>query len=138
MVQVIKLRRATAGMIRGNGHGPSVDSGQIPGVFIDWRTAVNRETDSMVHERAMVRELITNSSYRPELTFTDAELAAIEQPTLMLYGTDDAVGSRSVWTRVMNTMPGGRLIVIDGAGHMLWLDQPMRVAAELRAFLGED
>jgi pimeloyl-ACP methyl ester carboxylesterase len=53
----------------------------------------------------------------------------------MLYGTADPVGSRSVWSRVMAAIPNGRLSVVEGAGHMLWLDEPGRVAGEMRSFL---
>jgi pimeloyl-ACP methyl ester carboxylesterase len=137
MVRLIRRRRATISMIRGSGHGPSLDDGRIPESFVDWRTAVNRDTNSMRHERDMVRVVVSGRRYRPELTFTDTELASITQPTLMLYGTADSVGSRSVWTRVMDVIPNGRLSVVEGAGHMLWLDQPRRVASEMRSFLAE-
>jgi pimeloyl-ACP methyl ester carboxylesterase len=136
MVRLTKRQAVTRSMIRGSGHGPSLDDGRIPNVFIEWRTAVNRETDSMRHERAMVRTIVGGRGYRPELVFTDDELASIAQPTLMLYGTADSVGSPSVWTRVMGVMPNGRLSIMEGAGHMLWLDEPSRVASEMRSFLG--
>jgi pimeloyl-ACP methyl ester carboxylesterase len=135
MIRLIRSRGATISMIRGSGHGPALDDGRIADVFVDWRTAVNRDTDSMRHERDMVRVVVSGQRYRPELTLTDAELAHITQPTLMLYGTADSVGSRSVWTRVMNGIPNGRLSVVEGAGHMLWLDEPVRVAREMRSFL---
>jgi pimeloyl-ACP methyl ester carboxylesterase len=53
----------------------------------------------------------------------------------MLYGTADRVGSPSIWKRVMGVMPQGQLSVVEGAGHMLWLDEPGRVATEMRQFL---
>lgn len=137
MVRLIRSRRATISMIRGSGHGPSLNDGRIPDVFVDWRTAVNRDTDSMSRERDMVRVVVSGRGYRPELTLTDTELAGITQPTLMLYGTADSVGSRSVWTRVMDVIPNGRLSVVEGAGHMLWLDEPHRVASETRSFLAD-
>jgi pimeloyl-ACP methyl ester carboxylesterase len=135
MGQLIKRRAATAAMIRGSGHSPSLDDGRIPDVFIDWRTAVNRETDSMRHEREMVRTIVAGRGYRADVVFTKAELAAITQPALMMYGTADAVGSPSLWTDVMDRMPRGTLSVVEGAGHMLWLDEPRRVGSEMREFL---
>jgi pimeloyl-ACP methyl ester carboxylesterase len=52
-----------------------------------------------------------------------------------MYGTADAVGSPSLWTDVMDRMPRGTLSVVEGAGHMLWLDEPRRVGSEMREFL---
>lgn len=137
MVWLTRFRGVTQGMIRGSGHGPSLDDGRIPEAFTEWRTAVNRETDSMRHERQMVRSVVVGrSGYRPELTLADEELAAIAAPVLMIYGTADPVGSPTIWRRVMGTTPNGSLSLLDAAGHMVWLDYPGRVAREMRAFLG--
>jgi pimeloyl-ACP methyl ester carboxylesterase len=35
----------------------------------------------------------------------------------------------------MATMPDGRLSIVEGAGHMVWLDEPGRVASEMMEFL---
>jgi len=126
---------ATRAMLRGNGHGPSLDDGRIPTAWVNWRTLVSRDTDSMRHERTMVRAVVAGSRYRPGLTMTERELGAIPHPTLMLRGTREPVGSPSVWTHVMGAMPKGRLSIVDGAGHMLWLDEPARVAREIQQFL---
>jgi len=137
MLQMIKRRRLTEGMIRGSGHGSSIDDGRIPAVIIDWRRAVNRETDAMRHERAMIRAFMGRHGWRPGLTLSDADLAGIHHETLMLYGTGDSVGSPTTWRRMADTMPNARLSIFEGVGHMLWLDDPKRVAAEMRVFLDE-
>ena len=134
-VRLVGLPRATKAMLRGNGHGPSLDSGRIPAAWVEWRTSVSRDTDSMRNERRMVQAIVSGSRYRPGLTMTEAELRSIRSATLMLYGTGDGVGSPTVWTRVMGTMPNGQLSVIDDAGHVLWLDEPSRVAKEMHHFL---
>lgn len=136
MLALIKQRRITEQMVRGSGHGPSIDDGRIPSVLIDWRRAVNRDTAAMLHERAMVRAVLGPHGWRPGLTLSDADLAGIPHETLMLYGSRDSVGTPSVWRRMTDTMPNARLNIHEGAGHMLWLDDPTRVAAELREFLG--
>jgi hypothetical protein len=63
----------------------------------------------MRSEREMVRAIVSwRTGARPGLTFADAELAAIRQPTLRVYGTADPVGtaeSCSSWT-VPGTCPG--------------------------------
>jgi pimeloyl-ACP methyl ester carboxylesterase len=123
-------------ILRQSGHGASLDAGRIPDEFIDWRVAVGRETQSMRHEREMVCAIVKGRSYRPGLTFDDAELAAIQHPTLHVYGTaDHSVGSAEIWTRVADALPRGELRLVDGAGHMPWFDDSARVAGEVDAFL---
>jgi pimeloyl-ACP methyl ester carboxylesterase len=99
--------------------------------------AVNRDTDSMWHERDMVRAIVQGGRYRPELTFADSELAEIHQPTLMLYGTADSVGSPAIWQRVIDSLPNGQLNILDGVGHMVWLDDPAGVARQTESFLSD-
>ena len=94
-----------------SGHGPSLSDGRIPDVFLDWRVAMGRETNSIRHERDMVCALVSGRSYRPGLTFTDAELRAIEQPTLYVYGTADPVGTTAMWRRVTDVLPRGELLL---------------------------
>jgi 2-hydroxy-6-oxonona-2,4-dienedioate hydrolase len=135
MVQATKLRRATKGMIGGSGHGASLRDGRIPELMVDWRTAVNRHTDSMRQERRMIRAIVGRDGWKPGLAFDDGELAELRTPTLMMFGTVDEAGSQATWQRVMDLIPDGRLRVIEGAGHMPWLDEPVTVARELRQFL---
>lgn len=124
-------------MLRHSGHGASLDDGRIPDAFVDWRTALGRETDSMRHERAMVCAIVKGKSYRPGLTFEDAELAAIRHSTLHVYGTADPVGSADLWKRITRTLPHGRLSIVEGAGHMPWFEDSTRVAEEVGDFLAE-
>ncbi|HKP09676.1 MAG TPA: alpha/beta hydrolase, partial [Gaiella sp.] len=63
------------------------------------------------------------------------ELAAIRQPTLLAYGTEDPVGSLDLWSNMVETLPQGELLVVQGGGHMPWLDDPRIVANRLEDFL---
>ena len=125
-------------ILRQSGHGASLDAGRIPDEFIDWRVAAGRETNSMRHEREMVCAIVKGKSYRPGLTFDDAELAAIRHPMLHVYGTaDHTVGSAEIWGRVADALPRGELRLVEGAGHMPWFDDPDGVAKEVGRFLTE-
>jgi pimeloyl-ACP methyl ester carboxylesterase len=135
MVRLPGNRARLQAILRQSGHGASLDAGRIPDQFVDWRLALGRETSSMRHEREMVCALVNGKSYRPGLTFDDAELAAIQPPTLHVYGTADRVGSVGIWERVARTLAQGELRVVEGAGHMPWFDEPRAVAAEVRRFL---
>ena len=62
MVRMMNSPRRVRTMLRGSGHGPSLDAGLIPDAFVDWRASVSRETDAMMHERAMVRQIVRHGS----------------------------------------------------------------------------
>ena len=124
-------------IVRGNGHGASLDAGRMDD-FIEWRVALGRETDSMRHERDMVRSIVDwrHGAFRPGLLMKDEEIAGIDQPTLLVYGTEDPVGSVEKWERFVGLMPRGELRIEDGSGHMPWLDDPVRVGSLIRSFVG--
>jgi 4,5:9,10-diseco-3-hydroxy-5,9,17-trioxoandrosta-1(10),2-diene-4-oate hydrolase len=136
MVRMPGNRSRLRSILRQSGHGPTLDDGRIPDEFLDWRVSAERETDSMRHERDMVCAIVKGKSYRPGLTFDDAELAAIRQPTLHVHGTsDETVGSAESWQRVADVLPRGELCLVDGAGHMPWFDDLTLVAKEVGEFL---
>ena len=138
MVRMPGNRHRLRSILRQSGHGPSLDDGRIPDKFVDWRVSVETETDSMRHERDMVCAIVKGKSYRPGLTFDDAELAAIRQPTLHVHGTsDESVGSAESWQRVADALASGELHLVEGAGHMPWFEDPIRVAEEVGRFLVE-
>ena len=122
-------------IMREVGHGPTLDAGRIPDEYIEWRAALGRETASMRSERQMIRALVRGREFRPGLTFTESELASIPHPTLLVYGTADPAGPIELWNRFAGLLPNGELQLVDGGGHMPWLDEPARVALEVGGFL---
>jgi pimeloyl-ACP methyl ester carboxylesterase len=137
MVRLPPKERLVLAQLRQDGHAASLDAGRIPEGLIDWRLAMSRETRSMRHERDMVRSILGRDGWRPGLTFDHDELAAVRQPTLVIWGSSDPVGSPEVWKRAVEALPAGELRVIDGAGHTPWLDAPNAVSSALRRFLAE-
>jgi pimeloyl-ACP methyl ester carboxylesterase len=136
MVRLPQKPGRVRAFLRQAGHGASLDAGRIPDEYIRWRVAFDQETDSMRHERDMVRAIVSwRTGPRPELTFDDTELAAIHQPTLLVYGTADPVGTLEIWRRMVGLLPRGELRLVDGAGHMPWLDDPSTVPEHVRRFL---
>lgn len=136
MVRLPQKPGRVQAFMRQAGHGASLDAGRIPDDYIRWRVAFERETDSMRNERDMVRSIVSwRKGLRPGLTFEDAELAANQQPTLLVYGTADPVGTVETWRRVVDLLPRGELQLVDGAGHMPWLDDPSGVAGGVSRFL---
>ena len=81
-------------------HGPSLDAGRVPDEFIDWRLALNRETDPMRTERDMVRAIASFSGLRAG--------AAIRGRGARGHRAANAPRSPAVGSRVPSRMPGLR------------------------------
>lgn len=135
MVRLPPRRGMELKQIRQNGHGASLDAGRFPESFVTWRLAMAQETKSMHHERSMVQAILGGGKWRNGLTFDEASLGAIRQPTLHLWGTADPVGDAATWDRLAATLPAGELRRVEGAGHTPWLDEPQLVGGIIRDFL---
>ena len=135
IVRLPQKPKMIAAQLRGLGHGASLDAGRIPDELIRWRQSLSRDTDSMRHERAMVRAIVSARGFRPGLTFENAELAAIRQPTLHVYGTADPTGSVEIWKRAAALLPRGELQLVEGGGHVPWFDDAGGVAGHVRRFV---
>ena len=94
--RVPENRRMLGKQLAALGHTAGSGPGQIPEAFVDWHLAMSRETDWARHEREMVRRVVGRRGYVADLVLTDAEIASIEQPTLLVYGTADPIGSLDV------------------------------------------
>ncbi|MEZ4609015.1 MAG: alpha/beta hydrolase [Caldilineaceae bacterium] len=62
-------------------------------------------------------------------------LAAITAPTLILVGTEDRMTPPALSRALHAGLPDSTLTILDGAGHMLMLEQEAAVMAELDTFL---
>ena len=62
-------------------------------------------------------------------------LPAIACPTLVLCGREDALTPVAIHEEMAAAIPGARLVVVDGSGHLSPLEQPDAVTAALSAWL---
>ncbi|HEX4775966.1 MAG TPA: alpha/beta fold hydrolase [Acidimicrobiia bacterium] len=62
-------------------------------------------------------------------------LPTIDVPTLVVHGTHDVRAPRSVADELVARIPRAEMAVVDGAGHLVNVDAPERLANEVRAFL---
>jgi pimeloyl-ACP methyl ester carboxylesterase len=62
-------------------------------------------------------------------------LPTIDVPTLLLYGDKDVRAPSNVAHDLHARIPGSRLVVISGAGHVCSIDAAERFNSEVRAFL---
>lgn len=65
-----------------------------------------------------------------------ARLHSIDCPTLIVHGREDPIPVASS-EAIAAAIPGARLAVIDGAGHVPYVEKPEPLFAEIRSFLRE-
>lgn len=136
MVRLPEKPGRARSIMRSMGHGPSLDDGRIPDEYVDWHVVLNNRTDSMRHERDMVRAIVNRRGFEPTLTFDPAELASIPHPTRMVFAEGDPNGPVELWKRFTAFLPNADLHVMEG-GHLPWLDEPVQVAAVLSRLFRE-
>ncbi len=66
----------------------------------------------------------------------EGRLAALDLPALIVWGEDDRFAGVRMAHRFHDELPGSELLVIDGAGHFVWDDEPARTSGALVDFLG--
>ncbi len=62
-------------------------------------------------------------------------LESIRSPVLVVCGTNDQLSPRRYSESLAGQIPGAALQTIDGAGHLVMLEQPRRVSGLLSVFL---
>jgi 4-hydroxy-2-oxoheptanedioate aldolase len=65
-------------------------------------------------------------------------LPGISCPTVVIAGADDAVSPVALQEEIAGSVPGARLVVVAGCGHMSPIEQPERVADCLSSWLSSD
>jgi pimeloyl-ACP methyl ester carboxylesterase len=60
---------------------------------------------------------------------------SITQPTLVLTGDDDPIVPPANSRILASLVPGSRLVVVPGGGHLMLFDSPAEVAPQVSAFL---
>jgi pimeloyl-ACP methyl ester carboxylesterase len=62
-------------------------------------------------------------------------LPEIAVPTLVLCGTRDALTPPKYSTHLRDHIPGARICLVQGSGHMVMLEQPSEVSRALQIFV---
>ncbi len=90
--------------------------------FVRWRAGMDQEP--LVHA--------TRAAYGFDVS---ARLAAIQAPTLIMYGDEDVLTPPAVVKNVAAHIPGAELIGISGAGHMIPVEKAGEFEVVLDTFL---
>jgi haloalkane dehalogenase len=70
-----------------------------------------------------------------ELKPYQSKLAALEVPTLILWGQQDEYLPLDYASRFAEQIPGSKLVLLEGVRHFLFEDEPERCGREVIAFL---
>ncbi|MHB1138668.1 MAG: alpha/beta fold hydrolase [Microthrixaceae bacterium] len=128
--------RAARSMLRQIGHGATLDAGDVSPQFMDWYLSLQRDTDTMRNDMALIGSLVTRrGGVHPALGLSDDLLGRVEVPTHFHWGADDPFGGDAVAVRCVAAMPHASMEIVDDAGHLPWLDDPQRAATAVRGFL---
>ena len=84
--------------------------------------------------RAILQAVATFRGWRPEMRLDDT-LAALQVPTLFVWGANDQLAPADVARDLTERMSDGKLTVIEDAGHIPHIDQPKAVTATVNGFL---
>jgi pimeloyl-ACP methyl ester carboxylesterase len=93
---------------------------------------VDRYYDLLLREGNRVAMIDMFSSRRPA---QHERISSIRKPTLIIWGDKDRLIDVSNAYRFQQDLPGSRLLVIPGSGHVPMEETPKEVADEIRRFL---
>jgi pimeloyl-ACP methyl ester carboxylesterase len=102
-------------------------SDRVPAPFLEAMTAESSKVPAHVWRGALEGLLAA-----PPPT-----AGAIRVPTLLVWGDRDEILPRQDQELLLAAIPGSRLSVYDGAGHVVHWEQPERLARDVASFLAE-
>lgn len=85
---------------------------------------------------SLFRAMMTPFAARADIALTASELAHLAVPTLIVWGTDDAILTPARGRASADAIPNATILEVEG-GHAPWLDQPARVGDAVSSFLTE-
>ena len=84
--------------------------------------------------RSHLRTLLRLRGANPRVALTQRDLSAVAQPSLLVLGRRDPMGSERAGQRLAEALPDATLCLSEG-GHCPWLDEPERIGAWITEFL---
>jgi 2-hydroxy-6-oxonona-2,4-dienedioate hydrolase len=127
--------RSARSVMRQIGHGAALGDGRMPDELVEWYVALQRHTDTMANETAMIASAVTLRGFVPEATLSTEVLAGVTAPTALIWGLDDAFGGEDVARALRDSLPDAQLHLLERTGHLPWLDEPARCAELTGHFL---
>lgn len=96
--------------------------------------------DTVVSETLKVPARVWRDTFDGFLKTPDftSELKNVSAPALLVWGEHDAYVRRAAQKRLLEVIPGARLLAYEGTGHALHWEEPARFANDLVTFVSEN
>jgi pimeloyl-ACP methyl ester carboxylesterase len=107
---------------------------RTPGEIFEIHYLASRRPEFVQSVASFLEATLRWRTPRPGSVLAPAEIAAIAQPTLFVWGADDVYGPPAIAERALALMPRAELEVVPG-GHFPHLDDPAGCAARIARFL---
>lgn len=100
------------------------------------RNIIRGWTEGLITEPGVRRDVKKYVATTPKDCLVQAaeQLRTFDKPALVIWPTDNRTMPRSHGARLADLLPQGRLIEVDDCSVLMPLDQPTRLADEIRAF----
>jgi non-heme chloroperoxidase len=102
-------------------------SERVPREFLDAMVGESRKVPARVWQQTLTGLLVAQPP----------DPGVIRTPTLVIWGDRDELIPRDDQERLRAAILGSRLLVYEGAGHVVHWEQPERVAGDVAAFVAE-
>ncbi len=136
MTRLPMTRRMVARALRQFGLGRAIDSGAFDDDMLDWAHALLRHTDTLANDLRSSPKVVTPiRGQNKDLLLTDELLSELTMPVLLLWGEDDPNGGAAVAKAFAPRLPNAELVIVPGAEHAPWLDDPATCVSATQAFL---
>ena len=80
---------------------------------------------------SLVEHVTDDKGMRPDFVVTKEQWQSLSVPTTFLWGEKDVFGIPKIGQEVAALIPAGKFVLIPDSGHLPWLDEPEKVAAEI-------
>lgn len=111
-----------------------VDRDKVPPELVEATYASMSSPSARRSFTTMIQEVTTLRGFKSKYVLLD-QMVNVEQPTLVIWGSEDPVHPVSAGRRAAKRVPDGRFELIEEAGHYVWLDAPDQTESLLGDFL---
>lgn len=108
---------------------------QLIALWFSPRAKPRLKEKSQVLLRTVAPEVLIAELQAADAFDVSTDVGRIGVPTLVMCGSDDQVMPPAASRQLHKKIPGSRLVIIEGAGHMVMLEQPRATNDAIRAFL---
>jgi pimeloyl-ACP methyl ester carboxylesterase len=136
MTRVPMTRAMVKGALRQFGLGRAIDSGAFDDDMLDWAHALLRHTDTLANDIGSSPKVVTPiKGFNTDLLLADELLSKLTMPVLFLWGENDPNGGAAVAKGFAPRLPNAKLVIVAGAEHAPWIDDPETCVKRTQAFL---